>query len=128
MNTSPVQKTKVAAAKLADLAIPVAPHLNGPHAVFDSSVWIRLPRPGARCPVSGLSRSTLAELVRPCERNDYRPPVESRLLKRKGASRGVLLIKKQSLLDFINEQPAPSRADNVDLVDAADEGGVEVSN
>jgi hypothetical protein len=86
-----------------------APHLDGPRAVFDSQ-WIRLPRPGDRCPLTGLSRSTLAELVRPCERNDYAPPVESRLLKRKGAARGVLLINRQSLLAFINEQPAPTRA------------------
>ncbi len=114
MNKSPVQKTNTAPAKLAALAVPVAPHLNGPRAVFDSSVWLRLCRPGERCPVSGLSRSTLAKLVRPCERNDYRPPVESRLLKRKGAARGVLLISKQSLLDYINEQPAPTRADETD--------------
>jgi hypothetical protein len=95
------------------------PHLAGPRAVFDSSVWLRLCRPGERCPVSGLSRSTLAELVRPCERNGYRPPVESRLLKRKGAARGVLLISKQSLLDYINEQPAPTRADIADATDEA---------
>lgn len=119
MNKSPVQKTNTPPAKLAALAVPVAPHLNGPRAVFDSSVWLRLCRPGARCPVSGLSRSTLAELVRPCERNDYRPPVESRLLKRKGAARGVLLISKQSLLDYINEQPAPTRADIADATDEA---------
>jgi hypothetical protein len=95
------------------------PHLAGPRAVFDSSVWLRLCRPGERCPVSGLSRSTLAELVRPCERNDYRPPVESRLLKRKGATRGVLLISRASLLDYINEQPAPTRADIADATDEA---------
>ena len=85
------------------------PHLNGSNkAIFDNVTWLRLPRAGFRCPVSGLSRSSLAELVRPCERNDYRPPVESRLLKRKGASRGVLLISKHSLLAYIEEQPAPS--------------------
>jgi hypothetical protein len=89
-----------------------APHLDGPRAVFDSSVWIRLPRPSSRCPVSGLSRSTLAELVRPCERNAYTPPVESRLLKRKGAARGVLLINRVSLLAFIEGQPAPTRAEH----------------
>lgn len=128
VNTSPVPKTNSAPAKLAALAVPVAPHLDGPRAVFDSSVWLRLPRPSSRCPVSGLSRSTLAELVRPCSRNDYSPPVESRLLKRKGASRGVLLINRQSLLDYINEQPAPTRADNVDFVHAVDEDGAKGSN
>lgn len=94
-----------------------APHLDGPRAVFDSQ-WIRLPRPGNRCPLTGLSRSTLAELVRPCERNDYAPPVESRLLKRKHAARGVLLINRASLLAFIEGQPAPTRAEASD--DASD--------
>ena len=103
--------TKTAPAKLAALAVPVPHLLNVPRAVFDSSVWLRLPRPGSRCLVSGLSRSTLAELVRPCERNDYTPPVESRLLKRKGASRGVLLINRASLLAFIEGQPSPTRTD-----------------
>jgi hypothetical protein len=102
VNTSPVQ----------------LPHLAGPRAVYDSQ-WIRLPRPSARCPVSGLSRSTLAELVRPCERNDYAPPVDSRLLKRKGAARGVLLINRASLLAFIDGQPAPTRADIADATDVA---------
>ena len=87
-----------------------APHLDGTRAVFDSQ-WIRLPRPGNRCPLTGLSRSTLAELVRPCERNAYAPPVESRLLKRKHAARGVLLINRASLLAFIDGQPAPTRAE-----------------
>jgi hypothetical protein len=89
-----------------------------PRAVFDQTVWIRLPRPSARCPVSGLSRSTLNELVRPCGRNDFTPHVESRLLKRRGAARGVLLINRQSLLDYIAEQPAPARAATGDKVEA----------
>ena len=88
------------------------PHLDGSNkAVFDLQTWIRLPQHGARCPISGLSRSTLAELVRPCPRNEFTPLVESRLLKRKGAQRGVLLINKASLLGFINDQPAPARGD-----------------
>lgn len=88
-----------------------APRLERGRPVFDQSVWLRLPRPGDRCPISGLSRSTLAELVRPCERNDYKPPVEARLLKRRGTARGVLLVSKQSLLEFISEQPTPTRAE-----------------
>jgi hypothetical protein len=94
-----------------------APHLDGTRAVFNSQ-WIRLPRPGNRCPLTGLSRSTLAELVRPCERNAYAPPVESRLLKRKHAARGVLLINRASLLAFIDGQPAPTRAEATE--DASD--------
>ncbi len=84
-----------------------APHLDGNRAVFDASAWIRLPRPGTRCPVSGLSRSGLAELVRPCPRNSYRAPVEARVLKRRGAARGVLLVNRAALLAYIAGQPAP---------------------
>ncbi len=72
-------------------------------------MWLRLPRPGELCPVSGLSRSTLAELVRPCPRNNFTPPVDSRLIKRPGTARGVLLIRRESLRIFIEEQPAPAR-------------------
>ena len=98
------------AATRAALAQP-APSTAGSRAAFDPSVWLRLPRPTQRCAVSGLSRSTLAELVRPGPRNGYAPPVDSRLVKRPGAARGVLLIRKQSLLDFLESQPAPARAE-----------------
>jgi len=87
-----------------------APRLEGGRPVFDSNAWLRLPRPGTRCPVSGLSRTTLAELVRPCPRNGYRPPVEARLLKRRDARRGVLLISRESLLGYLSELPPPESA------------------
>jgi len=87
-----------------------APRLEGGRPVFDSNAWLRLPRPSTRCPVSGLSRTTLAELVRPCPRNGYRPPVEARLLKRRDARRGVLLISRASLLGFLSELPPPESA------------------
>ena len=83
------------------------PHLEGGKPVYDNTVWLRLPRPGARCPVSGLSRSSLAELVRPCARNNYRPPVDAKVLKRRGAARGMLLISRESLLAFLADLPAP---------------------
>lgn len=86
-----------------------APRLEAGRPVYDQT-WIRLPRPGTRCPVSGLSRSTLAELVRPCERNGYCPPVEARMLKRKGSARGVLLVSRTALLCYLNELPAPEAA------------------
>lgn len=88
-----------------------SPHLDGTTAVFCPQTWIRVCRPGERCKVSGLSRSTIRELCVPGPRNDYAPPVASRLLKRRGAARGILLISKQSLLEYISAQPAPTRAD-----------------
>ena len=92
-----------------------APHLTGPSrtsAVFDSH-WLRLPRPGQRCPISGLSRSGLVELVRPCERNGYCPPVAARHLRRKGSQRGVVLIEVASLRAYLDSLPtlAESYAD-----------------
>jgi hypothetical protein len=86
-----------------------APHLSGPSrtsAVFSSADWLRLPRPGERCPISGLSRSGLVELVRPCERNGFRPPVEARHLRRKGTQRGVVLVSAASLRDYLATLPS----------------------
>lgn len=90
--------------------VVAAPRLEGGKPVFEQSIWIRLPQPGARCPVSGLSRSTLAELVRPCPRNGFAPPVAARLLKRRDARRGVLLVSRESLLGYLNELPSPEAA------------------
>ncbi len=84
-----------------------APRLIAGRPVFDQTTWLRLPRPGTRCPISGLSRSTLSELVRPCARNDFAPPVAARLLKRRDARRGVLLVSRESLLGYLNDLPAP---------------------
>jgi len=89
---------------------PTAPHLEKSGRPVYDQTWIRLPRAGTRCPVSGLSRSTLAELTRPCERNDYHPPVEARMLKRKGSARGVLLVSRAALLKYLNGLPAPEAA------------------
>ena len=91
-------------------SVTSAPRLERGMPVFDQASWIRLPRAGARCHISNLSRSTLAELVRPCERNGYAPPVQARLLKRRDARRGVLLISRESLLGYLNELPPPDSA------------------
>lgn len=115
MQLTPTQTT-TAPAQLAERA-PAQPHLEGSQAIYDPAIWIRVCRPGERCKYSGLSRSTIRELTVPGPRNDFAPPVESRLLKRRGAARGILLVNKQSLLAWISGQPAPTRAD-VDEHDA----------
>ena len=105
-----------------------APRLERGRPVFDQSAWIRLPRAGTRCPVSGLSRTTLAELVRPCPRNGYCPLVEARLLKRRDARRGVLLISRDSLLGYLDDLPPPESATsptNVARAAAAAEANLE---
>jgi hypothetical protein len=61
----------------------------------------RLPAPGQRDPLTGLSRTTLSELVLPCSANGFKPPVRSVLLKKRGASRGIRLIHVPSLLEHL---------------------------
>ncbi len=100
---------------------PSAPHLAGPsrtQAVFDPASWLRLPRPGERCPVSGLSRSTLVELVRPCDRNSFAPPVDAKHLRRKGTQRGVVLINRASLQGYL--AGLPSLAESLDEIGGKD--------
>jgi hypothetical protein len=88
----------------------ITPHLDNGRPVFDQTIWIRLPKPRARCPVSGLSRSSMVELVCPGPRNLFAPPVSARILKRKGASRGIILVSQQSLLSYINGLPKTTEA------------------
>ena len=67
--------------------------------------FIRLPKPGTRCPLSGLSRTSLGELTIPGPANDYKPPVKSHLLKKRGAVRGIRLINYDSLMEYLNDLP-----------------------
>lgn len=64
-------------------------------------ITIRLPRTGARCPWTGLTRSALNDLVLPNKANNFKAPVKSRLLKAKGAARGIRLISFASLKDHL---------------------------
>ena len=67
--------------------------------------FIRLPKSGTRCPVSGLSRSALNELVLPSEKNHFRPPVRSHSLRKPGQIKGVRLIDVKALKEFIRGLP-----------------------
>lgn len=67
--------------------------------------WLQLPKSSKRCPVSGLSRSKLNELILPCAANGYKPPVTSKSLKAtKWAKRGIRLYNVASLLAWIEAQ------------------------
>jgi hypothetical protein len=59
--------------------------------------FIRLPQSGKYCPHSGLSRSSLNELIL-----GSNPPVESRVLRKPGNTRGIRLIVYRSLMDHIH--------------------------
>ena len=57
--------------------------------------FVRLPRPKTRCVITGLSRTSLCELVDAGKIRAVR-------LRKKGAARGVTLINRQSLLDYLH--------------------------
>ena len=65
--------------------------------------FIRLPK-GGLCPITGLSRSKLNELILPCDQNDFKPPVKSVCLRKRGAATGTRLIVLDSLLDYLYSQ------------------------
>src|SRR5690348_2480605 len=70
--------------------------------------FIRLPKGREHDPWTGLSRSMLCQLILPCRENDFRPPVRSCTLRRRGTTKGVRLIDLQSLLDHINSHTEPA--------------------
>ena len=57
--------------------------------------FIRLPRPGQRCPLTGLSRTTLCELIAGGD-------VRAKKLRKHGSIRGITLVLRDSLLDYLN--------------------------
>lgn len=67
--------------------------------------FLRLPPPKERCRYTGLSRTTLCELTIPSLRNRFNPPVRSYVIKGIAATRGVRLIDRQSLFDYLRSLP-----------------------
>ena len=74
-----------------------------------SEEWIRLPRPKERCPVTGLSRTSLVEIL------DEKDPATGELCvkqyrkERHGKQRRIRLIHRESLLAFLDRR---ARAQN----------------
>ena len=64
-------------------------------------VYIRLPKPGEKCPITGLSRAKLNELILPNERNHFNPPVASKSVRKAGSQRGVRLVLLESLMAYL---------------------------
>ena len=67
-------------------------------------VYIRLPKPGELCTITGLARSKLNELILPNERNNFSPPVASKSIRKPGQQRGVRLILLESLMAFLQSE------------------------
>jgi hypothetical protein len=64
--------------------------------------FIRYPKPRTRCEKTNLSRTRMCELVLPCAANDFKPPVRSVVLRKKGKDRGIRLIDFASLMAYLN--------------------------
>ncbi len=64
--------------------------------------FIRLPKNGSNCPYTGLSRTSLNELILPNKKNDNKPQVKSFSLKKKHQLRGIRLISYSSLVDYLS--------------------------
>ncbi len=71
--------------------------------------YTRVPPVGGRCPITGLSRSTMLKFIYPCAENGHKPPVRSIALKKKGAFRGTRLISVESLIAFIESHGASGK-------------------
>ena len=79
--------------------------------------FMRLPPPGQKDPVFGLTRSYLNMLILAWRENEFRPPVKSFVLKRARTKKGVRLIEIASLRSYIyaqfkeSEIRAPNRSE-----------------
>jgi hypothetical protein len=97
--------------------------VGSPPAILDQDQnfrpeYIRLPKPYERCRLTGLSRSTLAELVVPCDANGHKPPVKSLVVRKRGATRGIRLINYDSLLDYLRKLEGESASPNGEAVNS----------
>ena len=76
--------------------------------------FVRLPQVGQRCAETFyLSRAALNEMILPCAKNNFRPPVKSFCLRQKGAKTGIRLIDRASLVLHIRsheEKPGDESA------------------
>src|SRR5690242_6073840 len=62
---------------------------------FTDAEWVRLPPPRGRDRLNGLSRTTLIEL-------GHRGAIRLVRLRKPGALRGIVLVNRRSLLDYIS--------------------------
>jgi hypothetical protein len=85
-------KLPIAFAKQSELATPLPK-------------YTRRPPIGGTCQISGLNLSAMDKLIRPQKCNDFHPPVKTKKLFTKGATRPSVLIDVQSLLDYLDSLP-----------------------
>ena len=74
--------------------------------------YMRVPPSGEHDPIFALKRSFLNLLILPCRENNWRPPVKSVVIKRKGSRKGVRLVEIVSLRAYIEEQARITAAED----------------
>lgn len=57
--------------------------------------FLRLPLPGSRCPLTGLARTSILEL-------GDRGLIKLKRIRKPGATRGIVLVEKASLLEYLH--------------------------
>ena len=80
------------------LTVPAA---NGATSLRDSE-FFRLPKPGTRNPLSGLSRTSILE-------NGEAGCFKIIRLRKRGSQRGIVLVDTQSFLAWLHGQPAVAK-------------------
>ena len=73
---------------------PITPPVANVAALLHAE-FIRLPKPKERCLLTGLSRTSINELIESGQ-------VRATKLRKKGSQRGITLIHRESLLQFLN--------------------------
>jgi len=85
-----------------------------PDPLPQDDLYIRPPRPKGRCPYTGLSRTTLLELI---DRSGGK--IKAKSLKKAGALRGVTLIHLGSLRNYLSSLPDIAAQKQVGSADIA---------
>ena len=78
-----------------DATAPIVPPVANVAALLRDAEFIRLPKPKERCLLTGLSRTTINELIES-------GAVRATKLRKKGSQRGITLIHRESLIQFLN--------------------------
>ena len=73
--------------------LPVVPAVE--KGTITQPEFVRLPKAGSRCPLTGLSRTSLVELVE-------EGAIKAVKLRKRGSVRGITLLVRESLLGYLH--------------------------
>lgn len=66
--------------------------------------YVRIPRVGEVCPVSGLRKDCMQNLVVPNQSNGFKPPVKSFVMRNPSGKVTLRLVHVESLLAWMGDQ------------------------